>query len=304
MTQTCETNTKITDQDFIACHEFLSDSVNMNRAHMADTGNRPVDKVHVNDLDLDCEVQNFHLITNSEAVPNTIKRESKERLGSPENDNFKDDLLYACDSELGSKGLFNQTQNVESAEKESFLPTLSFGYSSNEPSKTGLNKDLNLSGSAVTEARNESTEILEMDVEQYKFVNQVKKDGETQEILDNIVIATHSGCKSDEAKVIHMETLMNKNSKVDGLYVQSQCHINQGSEKMDAIIYEDLQLELKNCKEELVSTKSQLAKATRQLEKANNYNEDLRKQVDTVILEMFARTKYLQIFAIFALPRL
>ena len=302
MTQTCETNTKITDQDFIACHEFLSDSVNMNQAHVADTGNRPVDKV--NDLDLDCKVQNFYLITNSEAVPNTTKRESKERHESPENDDFNDNSLYACDSDLGNKVLLNQTQNVESAEKESFLPTLSFGYSSNEPSKTGLNKDLNLCGSALTEARKESAEILEMDVEQYKFVNQVKKDGDTQEILDNIVSATHSGCKSDEAKVVHMETLMNKNSKVDGLCVQSQCHINQGSDKMDAIIYEDLQLELKNCKEELVSTKSQLAKATRQLEKANNYNEDLRKQVDTVISEMFVRTRYLQIFAIFAFPRL
>lgn len=48
--------------------------------------------------------------------------------------------------------------------------------------------------------------------------------------------------------------------------------------------YVELQSQLKTCKEELDSTKKQLARAERQVEKANAYNEDLRKQVLQIFL--------------------
>ena len=56
--------------------------------------------------------------------------------------------------------------------------------------------------------------------------------------------------------------------------------ISSQSQKRDELLeYEEIKSELKACKQELVSTKSQLTKVERQLVKANNYNEDLRKQV-------------------------
>ena len=57
--------------------------------------------------------------------------------------------------------------------------------------------------------------------------------------------------------------------------------ISSQSQKRDELVeYEEIKSELKACKQELVSTKSQLTKVERQLVKANNYNEDLRKQVN------------------------
>ena len=68
--------------------------------------------------------------------------------------------------------------------------------------------------------------------------------------------------------------------EVGASYSAARRSSSSQSQKIDDLLeYDKIKSELKACKQELVTTKSQLTKVERQLVKANNYNEDLRKQV-------------------------
>ena len=102
---------------------------------------------------------------------------------------------------------------------------------------------------------------------------ETKKDDE----LNDVVVAPIS--LDLHESVTHLQ-MTESEMEVGVSDSMARSSISSQSQKRDELLeYEEIKSELKACKQELVSTKSQLTKVERQLVKANNYNEDLRKQV-------------------------
>ena len=318
MKQSAELETDIADPDFIACHESPTDTVTVNDVADTGNRTPNKVNVNDSAMDYDLQILHPEAkcsTTKQESGERGVESEADKfeteisfcvsetdfKHSLEETQNIEStSVIEVGKSSLPSVSIGSSLQTDQvgkeiyskhdgNAETNDTCTLTEFDLKPRlqelkPQSETGLRKDLTLSERMIVDLRKETRQMQYTDLELYQSMNQLKKDGILGKTDDDVSVP-HAGYKLVEsntqggAEMVKKDSLINETGVDQNLCVQNQYQMNQEPGKTDTTIYEEMKLELKKCQEELVSTKSQLARTTRQLEKANSYNEDLRKQV-------------------------